>query len=243
MISLFGFIVTLGIVVDDAVIVGENIFHKMNQGRGRMDAAIEGAREMVVPVFFAVATNIIAFLPLMFVPGETGRFFAPLPAVVTAVFLISIIEALFILPAHIGHGRKAAHRTPSFPVRIQRRFSDGFERMADRIVAPMVASAIRYRGLTIATVAGIVAIGIAYGLSGRIPYSFSPIIAGLRVDAEVQTAPGAPFGDTVRVAMAVEEAGLRAAEQLGGVDQVLKGRMNVMGRLGENWADVNFILV
>lgn len=244
MISLFGFIVTLGIVVDDAVIVGENIFHKINQGTGRMDAAIEGAREMVVPVLFAVGTNIIAFLPLLFVPGETGRFFAPLPAVVTAVFLISIIEALLILPAHIGRGRRdSSENEPSAVSRIQRRFSEGFENVTDRFVVPAVRAAIRHRPLTIAIVSALVGISIAYGLSGRIPYSFSPVIAGLRVDAEVQTAPGAPFGDTVRVAQEVEAAGLRAAAELGGADEVLKGRMNVIGRLGENWADVNFILV
>jgi multidrug efflux pump subunit AcrB len=75
MISLFGFIVTLGIVVDDAVVVGEDIFHKMSEGMSRLEAAIAGAKAMSVPVMFAVSTNIIAFLPLLFVPGETGRVF------------------------------------------------------------------------------------------------------------------------------------------------------------------------
>ncbi|MEL6311102.1 MAG: efflux RND transporter permease subunit, partial [Pseudomonadota bacterium] len=131
MISLFAFIVTLGIVVDDAVIVGENVFHKIQLGMGRMQAAIEGSREMIVPVLFAVATNIVAFLPLLFVPGETGRFFAPLPAVVMAVFVISIVEALFVLPAHLGHGgsRQGLVSKALAPInRLQQRFSDGFER-------------------------------------------------------------------------------------------------------------------
>ena len=74
MISVFGFIVTLGIVVDDAVVVGEDIFHKITQGMSRMDAAVAGVKEMTMPVVFAVSTNIIAFLPLFFVPGESGRF-------------------------------------------------------------------------------------------------------------------------------------------------------------------------
>jgi multidrug efflux pump subunit AcrB len=92
MISLFGFIVTLGIVVDDAVVVGEEIFHKMSLGMSRMQAAVEGVKLMSTPVIFAVSTNIIAFLPLLFVPGETGRFFYVLPAVVIAVFTVSLIE-------------------------------------------------------------------------------------------------------------------------------------------------------
>lgn len=84
---------------------------------------------------------------------------------------------------------------------------------------------------------------LAYYQSGRVNYNFTPVISGLRVDAEVQTASGAPFADTVRVARHVEAAGVRAAEHFGGIDQVVQGRMNVIGRLGENWSDINFILV
>lgn len=246
MISLFAFIVTLGIVVDDAVIVGENVFHKIQQGFGRMEAAIEGAREMVVPVLFAVATNIVAFLPLLFVPGETGRFFAPLPAVVMAVFVISIVEALFILPAHLGHGssRLGLVTTILGPLnRLQQKFSDGFERATDRVYTPLLLAALRWRYVTLAVVMASTLLVLAYYQSGRVNYNFTPVIQGLRVDAEVQTASGAPFADTVRVAKHVEAAGVRAAERLGGIDEVVRGRMNVIGRLGENWSDINFILV
>ncbi|MDT8302160.1 MAG: efflux RND transporter permease subunit, partial [Sedimentisphaerales bacterium] len=90
MISLFGFIVTLGIVVDDAVVVGEDIFHKISEGMSRLEAAVAGVREMSIPVIFAVSTNIIAFLPLLFVPGESGRFFNILPSVIIAVFTVSL---------------------------------------------------------------------------------------------------------------------------------------------------------
>jgi multidrug efflux pump subunit AcrB len=243
MISLFAFIVTLGIVVDDAVIVGENVFHKIQQGVPRMTAAVEGAWEMAVPVLFAVATNVIAFVPLLLVPGETGRFFAPLPAVVIAVFVVSIVEALFILPSHLGHGR--SDKKLGWLTRQQRKFSDGFERATDRYFVPLLHACLRFRYLTLAGVAGGVVIILAYYQSGRVDYNFTPVISGLRVDAEVETAPGAPFSDTVRVATHVHDAGYRAAERLGNGDaeSVLRGRMNVIGRLGENWADVNFILV
>jgi multidrug efflux pump subunit AcrB len=109
MISLFGFIVTLGIVVDDAVVVGEDIFHKISQGMSRMEAAVAGVREMSIPIIFAVSTNIIAFLPLLFVPGESGRFFNILPSVIIAVFSVSLVEALLILPSHLGFSRKHPH--------------------------------------------------------------------------------------------------------------------------------------
>jgi len=106
MISLFAFIITLGILVDDAVIIGEEIFENLQQGHSRIDAAIMGAKRMAVPVLFAVVTNVIAFIPLMFVPGRTGRFFAAIPLVVITVFIISLFESLFILPAHLAHARR-----------------------------------------------------------------------------------------------------------------------------------------
>ncbi|MEM6560748.1 MAG: efflux RND transporter permease subunit, partial [Planctomycetota bacterium] len=243
MISLFAFIVTLGIVVDDAVIVGENVFHKIQEGLPRMQAAVEGAKEMAVPVMFAVTTNVIAFVPLLLVPGETGRFFAPLPAVVIAVFAVSLIEACFILPAHLGHGRESGK--VRWLTRQQRKFSNGFERFADKVFLPVLHASLRHRYMTLAVITAGVTVVLAYYQSGRINYSFTPVIAGLRVDAEVETAPGAPFADTVRVAKHVAAAGYRAADQLsdGDPESVLRGRMNVIGRLGENWADVNFILV
>jgi len=100
---MFAFIVTLGIVVDDAVVVGENIWFYRRAGLPFMDAAVKGAREIAMPVVFSVITNIAAFIPLVFVPGIMGKIFHSLPVVVVAVFGISLIESLFILPAHLGH--------------------------------------------------------------------------------------------------------------------------------------------
>jgi multidrug efflux pump subunit AcrB len=245
MISLFAFIITLGIVVDDAVIVGENIFHKMQEGVPRMQAAIEGSREMIIPIIFAVTTNIVAFIPLLFVPGETGRFFAPLPAVVIAVFIVSLVEALFILPSHLSHG--GASRDSRGPIaalgRMQRRVSITFDRFTDKVVVPLLRATVRWRLATLSILFGGLAIVFAWYYSGRMNYIFSPVITGLRVDAEVQTPVGSAFEDTVRIAERVEQAGLRAADHFGGRDEVLSGRMNVVGRRGENWADVNFFLI
>lgn len=105
MISLFGFLVVLGIVVDDAIVVGENVYEHRLAGASPLRAAIDGTREMAGPVTFSIASNVVAFVPLMFIPGETGKFWAPLPVVVIIVLLISLFEALFILPAHLAHLR------------------------------------------------------------------------------------------------------------------------------------------
>ncbi len=103
MISLFAFIVCLGIVVDDAIVVGEAVHTKRVQGLPPLDAAIAGVREVAVPVLFAVLTTIVAFSPMLFVPGPAGKFFRLIPIVVIAVLLMSLVESLLVLPAHLAH--------------------------------------------------------------------------------------------------------------------------------------------
>ena len=103
MISLFAFIVTLGIVVDDAIVVGEAIHTKRQQGMSPSEAAIAGVREVAMPVVSAVLTTIFAFAPMLFVPGPAGKFFRLIPMVVIAVLLISLVESLLVLPAHLAH--------------------------------------------------------------------------------------------------------------------------------------------
>ena len=245
MVSLFAFIITLGIIVDDAIIVGENVFHRVQQGEARLRGAIIGSREMTIPVIFAVLTNIVAFVPLLFVPGENGRFFAPLPAVVIAVFSVSLMEALFVLPAHLGHGKElgSGHGLLAAMSRGQRWISTGFDRFTDAAVVPLLRACIHWRFLTLSILFAGLAVMMAWYYTGRMNYTFSPVITGLRVDAEVETPVGSAFADTVRIANHVEAAGLRVADRFGGRDKVLNGRMNVVGRGGENSADINFYLV
>lgn len=103
MISLFAFIITLGIVVDDAIVVGENIFELRSQGASLGDAAVLGAKQISMPVIFSVLTTIAAFMPLFLVPGASGKFFRVIPTVVVSVLLMSLLESLLVLPAHLGH--------------------------------------------------------------------------------------------------------------------------------------------
>ena len=110
MISLFGFLVVLGIVVDDAIVVGENVYEKRQETSDRENASILGTREVAGPVTFSILTNIVAFVPLMFIPGETGKFWGPLPIVVVIVLALSLLESLFILPAHLAHSKAQRDR-------------------------------------------------------------------------------------------------------------------------------------
>ena len=215
MISLFGFIVTLGIVVDDAVVVGEDIFHKMSEGMTRVDAAIHGAREMTMPVIFAVTTNVLAFLPLLFVPGETGQFFEVLPSVVIAVFTVSLVECLFILPAHLAsaggetNGNSWFARIDRVQTRLRRRIEDGM----DRVYRPMLDFAIRHRVITLAAFTATLMIVAAWVWSGRIDFKFSPQIEADFIQAEIAMPAGTPVERTREVCWLVEAAAKRALEK------------------------------
>ena len=112
MISMFAFLVALGIVVDDAIVVGENVYEYRQKGLDHMSAAIKGAREIAMPVTFSIITTIVAFVPLLFMPGTMGKFWWPLPVVVITVLAISLLEALFILPAHLAHISSTPHTGP-----------------------------------------------------------------------------------------------------------------------------------
>jgi len=128
MISMFAFIVTLGIVVDDAVVVGENIHFCRRQGLSLLDSAIKGTQNIAMPVVFSVITNMVAFVPLMFVPGFMGKVFKTIPFVVIAVFGVSLIESLFILPAHLSHKSRGSLFFPlNYLEKWQEKFSRAFE--------------------------------------------------------------------------------------------------------------------
>jgi multidrug efflux pump subunit AcrB len=103
MISLFAFIITLGIVVDDAIVVGENIHELRTKGASLKDAAVVGVKQVAMPVVFSVLTTVAAFMPLFLVPGTSGKFFRNIPAIVISVLMVSLLESLFVLPAHLGH--------------------------------------------------------------------------------------------------------------------------------------------
>lgn len=169
MISMFAFIITLGIVVDDAIVVGENIYSWHQKGLPFHKAAIAGAQEVAMPVTFSVLTNIVAFMPLMFVPGMMGKFFASIPIVVISVFFISLIESLYILPAHLSHQRDI-HPTG---IRgrlhgLQQRFSNWFSHLIHDRYGPLIKRLLSMRYLVIACGIAVLMVTFAYVKSGRI---------------------------------------------------------------------------
>ncbi len=221
MISLFAFILTLGIVVDDAIIVGENIHAKTEQGLPIGRAVREGASEMVVPVLYAVGTNVIAFVPLIFVPGSTGQFMRDLPIVASVVFLVSLIEALLILPAHLNTERRGETAWTRFAGRFRRtrRFHDqvaaSLDRLRDGPYLALLRLALRERYLTVLVFTGAMALVIVWYQSGRIDLTWNPQVPGNRVDAELSMPVDATINETLAVVRRIEAAALRAVDRLG----------------------------
>jgi multidrug efflux pump subunit AcrB len=243
MVSLFAFIITIGIIVDDAVVVGENIYYKREQGLSPINASIEGVVEMSTVVTFAVLTNIIAFMPLLFVPGSTGKFFAILPAVVIAVFMISLVECLFVLPAHLTYRRQEQRGKIMIILdTVPNLCEKGLEKFIKTYYTPLLRFAVRNRYLTALVFVSMLVIAYAYWDSGRIDFSFRPRIETDRIDAEVTLPYGAPIEDVRRIARTIEEGGLHAIEKSGG-RKILEGVMTDVGRRGSNTAEINFYLV
>ncbi|NOX55078.1 MAG: efflux RND transporter permease subunit, partial [Planctomycetes bacterium] len=117
MLSMFGFLMALGIVVDDAIVVGENIYAHRQMGKSFLDAAVEGTVEVLPSVIASVTTTLIAFAPLLFVPGVMGKFIAIMPAVVMAMLVVSLFEATFVLPCHLAHGHLSQDVSEDSPLR------------------------------------------------------------------------------------------------------------------------------
>lgn len=215
-ISVFGFIIALGMVVDDAIVVSENTFHKMQMGQPRLRAAIEGARQMTVPVVFSVLTTIAAFTPLLFIPGTMGKVFYSIPVVVISVFVLSLIESFFILPAHLGHG--AEDRPPPrgfrWLERARVKVSGGLEQFSARIYVPALRAVLRRRGLFIAGSSAVLIMTIGLVASGLLPFNFFPDVEDDEIEVIAQMPFGTPIETTIQVQRNLERAARKAIAEL-----------------------------
>lgn len=236
MVSLFAFIVTLGIVVDDAIIVGENIFERRQAGEPPLQAAIEGAKEMATPVTFAVLTNIAAFMPLFFVPGASGNIFRQIPAVVVSVFAISLVESLFILPAHLAHAGEPG-RLMHLLGAPNRAVAWLFDRFSERVYAPFVDFALHQRYFIPA--AGVAMLLITAGVlgGGLIRTSFLPRVDSDLAQATARLPVGVPIESTREVQRILEAAARETEEALGG--DVISGIFTKIGGVGGSASELS----
>ncbi|WP_104202288.1 efflux RND transporter permease subunit [Billgrantia saliphila] len=201
MMSMFAFIVALGIVVDDAIMVGENIHSYREQGHSLREAAVRGAREMAAPISFAILSNVVAFLPLLFLPGFLGMIFAVIPLVVVTVFLVSWLEALFILPAHLAHRAGGREASPWLgPLdRLRRALQGGLTHFTQQRFAPFLERTLDQRLLTVSLAVAVLVVAIAWGMSGRLGFSLMPRVESDRVQASVTLPVGSPSAEDRRI--------------------------------------------
>jgi multidrug efflux pump subunit AcrB len=239
MISLFAFIISLGIVVDDTIVIGENVYSYKQRGFSSFEAAIKGAKEMATPVTFSIITNIVTFMPLYFVPGVMGKIFRNIPVVVAAVFIISLVEALFILPSHLGHQKEVKSSLMRFIHRQQRKFSDGFISLVKNVYGPFLQLALRFRYVCITVGIVVLMITLAYVQSGRMGITMFP-----KVESDLAYASATlPVGVTVEDTIAVHDQMLASANNVIaeiGREKQVKGVLSFINR-NTVWIQVHMV--
>ena len=187
-LTVLAFILVLGIVVDDAIVVGERVFAWEQKGLAKREAAIEGSHEVITPVIFGVLTTMAAFLPILLIAGRMGDFFSLIGWVVIICLAFSIIECMLILPSHLVH-RKTSVKTEDNPqwmqqwIRFQGYFSDQMQRFAESVYQPMLMKTLDYRWVTWAVATGVLIMALALVISGRFIFQFFPAVEGDRVYA------------------------------------------------------------
>jgi multidrug efflux pump subunit AcrB len=214
MISLFALIIVLGIVVDDAVVVGESIISEQENGKTAMQAAMDGVNAVIGPVMVGVLTTMAAFAPLLFATGTFGQILGVVPVVVILVLAISLIEAFLILPSHLANGRQWSR----WPLdKIQSAVSAKIDRFRTLILAPAVARAVHYRYLTLLGGIGLLVLAGSLVGSGAVRFLFFPALEANFIRATVEFPIGTPFESTQAAANRMVEAAKTVNARLDGV--------------------------
>ncbi len=202
LISLFAFILVLGIVVDDAIIVGESIFSEYQRSGPGVESAVRATHAVSVPVFFAVLTTCVAFMPLFFLPGVFGKIFVPVPQVVIATLLWSLVQSKLILPYHLTLIKSAGtHRTDAqlnFYQRTQRRIADGLEQFIEEKYTPFLTWAMKHRYITMTTFFAAICISVGAVLGGWVRWVPFPVVPSDFILIEMEYPAGTPIDEVLK---------------------------------------------
>jgi multidrug efflux pump subunit AcrB len=234
MISTFALIMVLGILVDDAIVVAENIARHIRERGPSVEAAVAGVTEVAWPVVASVTTTAVAFLPLAFLDGTIGKFTKIMPVAVVCCLLASLVESLFILPAHLAHGRPPGAR--GYGARLRAGLDARIERWVERRYGPTIDLALRHRWVTLVlSVAFVILVG---GLvaSGRPKFVFFPSLDSEVVQATITMPQGTPFHVTEGVTRRVEAAARALSSEFAPADDGGPVTRRVLARVGEGGA-------
>jgi len=235
LISLFAFILVLGIVVDDAIVTGENIFSRLQKGEDPLEASIRGTQEIAVPVTFGILTTVVAFSPLLMIEGVRGQLFAQIPLIVIPVLLFSLVESKLILPAHLKHVRVRGATSENALSRLQARVQRGLERGTQALYSPVLRASLRNRYLagTVFLAVAIILFSIAIG--GHLRFVFFPRIQAETASATVIMPPGTPFEVTAEAIRRINAEAENLREQYRepeSGESVVKGILSSIGSTG-----------
>lgn len=240
MVSMFAFIIALGIVVDDAIIAGENIHEWRRLGYSNLEAAVAGARQVAVPLTFAILTNIVAFIPLMYLPGFMGKIFGIIPFVVGSVFVISWVEALFILPSHLAHSRRGyRNRWARRLAARQKMVARSLDRFVEVRFKPLLDLCVRHRYTTIAVAIATLLVVGGYAASGRMGFTLMPKVERDSGRVEVTFPPGTAESQLEKARIQIMAAAGRVLE---GVDKE-NVFLGMRGLVRDNSVQVDVYLV
>jgi multidrug efflux pump subunit AcrB len=200
MISLFAFILVLGIVVDDAIIVGESVFEHRKRGKTYLQAAVDGTLEVAGPVIFAILSTVAAFVPLMYVSGNMGKFIRAIPLIVIPVLAVSLIECLYILPAHLTLGRQKrdSERKRTAFVRGRERFNDWLDRFIKGKYSKALGFCLNNRPIAIAAAIAVLLISFGIVGGGIIKFRFMPKVESDVISASLEMPAGTMVAETGR---------------------------------------------
>ncbi|MEX0618540.1 MAG: efflux RND transporter permease subunit [Pseudohongiellaceae bacterium] len=228
-LTVMGFILVLGIVVDDAIVVGERIHSWESRGLPMREAAVRGTLEVSVPVIFGVLTTIAAFLPILLLDGPMGAFFNAIGAVVVFCLLASLVESQLILPGHIAHRKLHGYlfENSKFVTGwqgFQGRIAGGMEYFARNIYRRALDRVLGYRYAAWATATAVILVTVGLVASGRVIFQFMPAVEGDIVYASLQMQEGAPIAQTEQAALVLERAAQELSAELDQELQAMQAR-------------------
>ena len=211
MISMVGLLIGVGLLMDDAIVIAENIASRMNRGDGPVQAAITGVKQVMPGILSSFATTLLVFGSLAFITGTIGQILRILPVVLIIVISVSLIEAFWILPHHLSHS--LMHMKQKAPSRFRDGFENAFDRFRDNAFAPLLSRAVEYRYFTLGLVIMLLLFAVAMPVGGKLKFVGFPDIEGDVVEARILLPQGTPLARTEQVVATLDSASKRLNEE------------------------------
>src|SRR5690606_25994003 len=212
MMTMLALLVALGLLMDDAIVLADNVAAHLARGKSALRAAVDGVKEVAGGVLSSFATTACVFIPLSSIDGRIGRTLQVIPFVLLAVLAVSLIEAFLVLPNHLGHSLRSPAESPPGPFR--QRFDRGFARLRDDVLGRFVDRAVEHRYLTLGVMLAVMIVSVGVVTSGKLRYQAFPDTEGDVTQFKLEMPPGTPLERTREEVERVVDAAWRVSERL-----------------------------